>query len=107
MSINVIADNEIGLLSIITQLLAQLLAKELAQDGNSKFFGSSCCACRGFDPQTGNASGHEVLEEVSIIGSHFDDEAVSSELQLRDYFIRIPRRVGKPAGGGAGEVGVI
>ena len=88
-------------------MFAQSLAEEFPPDRDTKPLGGGSRTGRRFDAEAGDAGSNEILEQVSIVGSDLDHQALAGELKLPDDFLRIARRVGKPANGGAGEIGVV
>ncbi len=79
MGIHVITGDQVGLFALGGQLLAQRFTEELTQHGDTLLLGDGGGAGGGLDAQAGDAGGHEVLEEVTVVGGHFDDMAAATQ----------------------------
>ena len=96
MRINVVADDEVGLLAFVCQALAQRGAEELMQHWDAMGF-----RCRGraggrLDPEAGYAGGNKVLEQVAIISRDLDNEAVGIEPQALTDHLRVAGGMRQP-----------
>ena len=75
---HVVAEDELGLAALVGEPLGELRAEELGQRRHAardRRFGD---VQRGFDAEHRNALWQEMLEQVAVVRSHFDDEALAA-----------------------------
>src|SRR5262245_39185159 len=69
----VVAEQEVGLLTVGLHLFSGVLAEELDQGGNAFSNGGLSHIGCGFDAEDGDASGDKVLKQVAVVASQLDD----------------------------------
>ena len=107
MGIDVVAKDQIGGFSFCCKSFNQSHAEEILDDldplGPCRIGGGS----RGFHPEAGHARRFHVLQKVAIVGGQLDHETVRAKIQTLHDHVSVAFRMGHPARGSGGEIGVI
>src|SRR6185503_19577976 len=85
----VIADDEVRLPPLGRQLPCCLCTEKFYQGGNAVFDGDLGYVFCRLDAHHRNSSGHEILQQISIIARNFDDITLTAQLEAIDHQIRI------------------
>ena len=95
---NVVGCHEIGPAALAHQSRGQRHAEELADHIDLLFPGGGGGACRRLDPKTGNASCLHILQQVAVVGSDLDDEALRPQCESSGHLRDVGLCVRQPRG---------
>src|ERR1700687_555523 len=98
MPIKVVADNEVGLFARLHELARNVLAEKFARHWDASRLSHCRSTVGGFDTKARHAAGDKVLEQVTVIRSHFDNETVRTKAQLRGDHVDVRARMREPRG---------
>ena len=104
---HIVGHNQIGRAMLVAHLRRHILIEERPEHRNPLVAGGGTAVETRLDPKTPDAAVDDMLEQVSVVGGHLDDEAIRAKTQVLHRPIGEPFRVLHPRSGVGGVIGVV